>query len=182
LISGLIVDEKGRTYGYTHPTILDYADGLHLPNLTSLTWHKQDYDGKREDPNLPTFFEDWDLPKLTHFGGLNVVINAPSVGYNLISATLRFGPDPSSEWNLSDTFRALSESTDLKHLTIEFVGIRPHQFEFWRADLESLSSFEITLRSSIDDEVIVNILSDLNMPNLDSIGFTMVVLNVYFVQ
>ncbi|TDL30188.1 hypothetical protein BD410DRAFT_824070 [Rickenella mellea] len=169
-VCGRMEHEEGYQWGYTHPMIFGY--GLHLPCLTSLTWRKECYDEEHEDSDLPIFFEDGELPELMHFDGLNVVVNAPSVGSNLISATFRFEPESDSEWDLNDTFRAFAGSTNLKNLSIGFADMKTHKFTFQPAKLENLSSFELTLGGFINDGFILNILSDLSMPRLDSIGFT----------
>ncbi|TDL30186.1 hypothetical protein BD410DRAFT_55479 [Rickenella mellea] len=60
--------------GYIHPSLYSYPT-LYLPHLSELTCCKYHYDPRFDDINHAPFFSGWDMPNLTHFYGLNTMLD-----------------------------------------------------------------------------------------------------------
>ncbi|TDL30179.1 hypothetical protein BD410DRAFT_780720 [Rickenella mellea] len=173
-IVGFPVRTEQEDYGYTHPALLDYPH-LDLPRITRFLWQKRVYDESEDNLYLQTFFEFWNMPKLSDFEGLNVLMNPPLVVSNLASVTLDFNSEHISVWVLDDTLAALASSTRLTYLCITFAEISssPLNFQVPPTLLKNLVSFRVKLLRYIDQRFILTFLSALKMPILTTISFTL---------
>ncbi|TDL30171.1 hypothetical protein BD410DRAFT_54847 [Rickenella mellea] len=83
-----IVNDDGEPF---EPDLSDYffdeISLLSLPRLTHLAWNVR---AEGEWDSLELFLSECEVPNLVHFDGLNVLLDAPSIGSGLVSCDLTF--------------------------------------------------------------------------------------------
>ncbi|TDL30175.1 hypothetical protein BD410DRAFT_834352 [Rickenella mellea] len=165
-------------FGYTCQALLDYPN-LDLPRLTSFLWQKYYYDESQDNLDLRTFFEDWKMPNLTDFEGLNALVNATLIGPNLVFVTLEFDTVEPSSWDLGDTLATLASSPRLKYLCLKIGQIdseAAEQAEFPPTHLANLVSLKHKLSGDTNSPFSLKLFSALTVPALTNMS---IVLDTY---
>ncbi|TDL30180.1 hypothetical protein BD410DRAFT_780721 [Rickenella mellea] len=168
--------EYGTSYTYR---ALLYYPNVDAPHLTSFTWQIRYNEVTPESLGPPaTFFKHWNMPRLTHFDGLNVSIDAALFGSNLVSVTLEFESEYVT-WDadeFDDTLGALASSTCLKHLSLKFAEDDfDHGNKVPITLLASLVALNIAFSATPTRDFVTRFFTAVQMPMLTSMSVTVAI-------